>query len=238
MLVEFSTALVLGIAGSAHCAGMCGPLVIATSQVRATVARPGLDRLAYQAGRLSTYALMGLVAGAIGLGAGWAGIQRGLSIVIGVLLLATLAAGGLRWGWLIRRVERLKSGMGLLLARPGHRSMVAFGLLNGLLPCGLVYVALAGALALGDPVSGAGYMLVFGGGTLPVLLALSFAGVRIPVAWRLRLQGWTPVWVGLMGAALVLRGLGLGVPYLSPAYGADGVARPCCEHHVPSPPTR
>lgn len=102
------------------------------------------------------------------------------------------------------------------------------GLLNGLLPCGLVYVACAGATATGHPWSGARYMLVFGAGTVPLMLAISLSGRLVPSALRLKLRQAVPICILLVAALLILRGLSLGIPYLSPDLSSGPGGSSCC----------
>jgi hypothetical protein len=97
-------------------------------------------------------------------------------------------------------------------------------MLNGLLPCGLVYVAMAGAVSRGTVLSGVGYMAAFGLGTMPTMLAISLSGKILPPSIRLKLRSAIPVSVFLLAALLILRGMSLGIPYVSP----DLVAGGCC----------
>jgi hypothetical protein len=99
--------------------------------------------------------------------------------------------------------------------------------LNGLLPCGLVYVALAGAVARGTLLAGICYMAWFGLGTMPTMLGISLSGKVFPLYFRLRLRGAIPLGVCLLAGLLILRGLALGIPYVSPALVA-GVPASCC----------
>ncbi len=207
------TALVLGFAGSVHCAAMCGPLVLLVAKTRRG---PG-HSLAYHAGRITTYAGIGFLFGALGHSLAWAGWQRGLSIFAGVAILAGLflSSAAMLKTPVVQLVTQLKSNFSRLLERSGLTAQFGLGAINGLLPCGLVYAAAAGAAATGNPLAGAGYMTVFGLGTLPMLLGIVVAGERLPFAARLyRLM---PVAVTLVAVLLILRGLGLGIPYLSPA---------------------
>jgi sulfite exporter TauE/SafE len=127
----------------------------------------------------------------------------------------------------VRLVTRLKTAMSAQLRHRSFRSLALLGMLNGLLPCGLVYVALAGAVSRGTLRDGIFYMALFGLGTLPTLLGISFSGRMFPVALRLRLRGVIPFGVLLVAGMLILRGLALGIPYLSPALIA-GVPASCC----------
>jgi uncharacterized protein len=219
------TAFLLGLVGSLHCAGMCGPLMLALP------AGPGgcrrrliVGRLIYNAGRIITYALIGSVFGLLGQSFALAGLQRWVSIGAGVLVL-----GGLFFssrftfrGPIQQGVNVLKRHFGGLLRRPGATAQLGLGVLNGLLPCGLVYTAAAGAVATASAWSGLGYMVLFGLGTVPMMLALGLAGHRLQPALRFKLQRLIPVGLTLVGALLILRGLELGIPYLSPVLDPAG----------------
>jgi sulfite exporter TauE/SafE len=115
--------------------------------------------------------------------------------------------------------------MSALLRRHSFTSLLVLGLLNGLLPCGLVYVACAGATATGGLFSGAAYMAAFGLGTVPMMLGISVSGRLIPLSLRLQLRKAIPVSVFLLASLLILRGLSLGIPYVSP-----DLSSPSCCH--------
>lgn len=212
------TAFLLGLAGSLHCAGMCGPLALALPATGSGSAGYVAGRLAYQAGRIATYSLLGVLFGWLGRSLAVVGVQRWVSLAAGVLILAGLGLSGRSNGGaaLTRAVTGLKSAFRGLLQRRTVASLGLLGLLNGLLPCGLVYAACAGAAALGGWVDGIQYMVLFGIGTLPVMLGISLSGRAVPVAWRLRWQQLAPLSVAVVGVLLILRGLALGIPYLSP----------------------
>jgi len=225
--MDYCTAFLLGLVGSLHCAGMCGPLMLAVPEARHSTAGFVLGRCAYHLGRVMTYCLLGLVFGSIGKTLLLAGIQRWASIGLGL----TLLAGFLCSRKLAARipitslVNQLKFRMSSLLKHRSLASLAALGLLNGLLPCGLVYVAAAGATATGTILSGAGYMAVFGAGTVPMMLAISLSGKLVPPAFRLTLRKAIPVSVILLATLLILRGMALGIPYLSP----DLASGSCCQ---------
>ena len=120
----------------------------------------------------------------------------------------------------VRFVSRLKTAISSLLHRRGFVSLALLGMLNGLLPCGLVYVALAGAISQGRLLDGTIYMALFGLGTVPTMLGIGLSGRMFPLAFRLKLRGAIPVAVCLLGGLLILRGMALGIPYVSPAYVA------------------
>jgi sulfite exporter TauE/SafE len=228
--MEIWTAFALGIIGSLHCAVMCGPLALA---LPATAVKPGafaMGRLAYNFGRLLTYCVLGAISGGIGQGLAAAGLQRWLSVGAG----AAVLAGGImssRNGLGIpawTAVAWVKSGLGTLLRRRSVGTKFLFGSLNGLLPCGLVYVALAGATASGDFFGGIAYMFAFGLGTIPMMLGIGLGrpGLRrvFPVHWP-RLM---PISVGVVGVLLILRGMSLGIPFLSPEATSASVTCPAC----------
>ncbi len=170
---------------------MCGPLVLAVAKARGAGTGGGASRFVYQAGRISTYVAIGVLLGGVGKTLALAGLQQWLSIIAGVALL-----------------------LGLLLSTR-LAAPFALGTINGLLPCGLVYVAAAGAAATAQPFDGALHMAAFGAGTLPMMLGLAFAGTRLRFA--LPVRQLIPISVATVAVLLVLRGLGLGIPYLSPA---------------------
>lgn len=227
MNLDYGSAIVLGLVGSLHCAGMCGPLALALPVTGNTAAGLILGRLAYNGGRVATYAVMGIVFGAIGQTLLLAGFQRWVSIGLGILLLASLVASRrlALWQPVTLLVGQLKTRMAGLLRQRSLLSLSVLGLLNGLLPCGLVYVAAAGATATGDVVAGALYMAVFGLGTVPMMLGISLSGRLVPPALRLKLRQAIPVSVCLLAALLILRGMSLGIPYLSPDLSAGAS---CC----------
>lgn len=226
--MELWTAFLLGLAGSAHCAGMCGPLALALP--RGTVAGwwgHAAGRLAYNLGRVVTYGALGWVFGWVGRSLALAGVQRWVSIGLGGALLAGVflsGRAGLRWPN-VMALPVVRRWFGRLWRSPGVGAFILLGGLNGLLPCGLVYAACAGAAVSGGGLAGVEYMMVFGLGTVPMMLGLALAGGAVQVPLRARLQKAIPVCLGLMGVLLIVRGLGLGIPYLSPDLSGPA---PCC----------
>lgn len=226
------TALLIGLAGSLHCAGMCGPLVLAMP------ARPGkfgahlTGNLAYTGGRITTYAVLGLLFGAFGQMLGLAGFQRWVSIAAGAAILLGLLALPLRNATFLiaRPVNALKLGLGKLLKSRSLPAQFSFGALNGLLPCGLVYVACAAAAATGSALAGVEYMALFGLGTLPMMLGLGLANRLLHRQFQFRLQKLVPISLALMASLLILRGLGFGIPYVSPQLNSAAPAKSSCCH--------
>jgi uncharacterized protein len=212
------TAFLLGLVGSLHCAVMCGPLVVAVSSAGGSRLPIATSRLVYNAGRIATYCAIGLLFGAVGKTFLLVGLQRWLSLAAGVAILL---------GWFVstpfavktpfaRWVVNLKSSFSRLLQRRTLASRFLLGAINGLLPCGLVYIAAAGAATTLSPITGALHMAAFGAGTLPMMFGLGIVGSRLrPIS--LRFQKLIPVSVMLIAILLLLRGMALGIPYLSPA---------------------
>lgn len=224
-----------GFFGSMHCVGMCGPIALALPAQD----KPfdfWLSRINYNLGRSLTYAFMGGVLGLVGFGAHLAGYQELISIVGGsaIVLIALAALIGGKTNWMHLKpvwlpVESLKKGMGRLLKINSPSGVMGLGLLNGFLPCGFVYVALAGALVSGSALDGMIYMFLFGLGTFPIMFAVSSSNKLISMNARLKMQKAVPyVAIGL-GVILILRGLSLGIPFLSPelsnmASGGEGAS--------------
>jgi sulfite exporter TauE/SafE len=201
--------LTLGLAGSLHCVAMCGPLV---GLVAPVLGRRLLPALLYQLGRVSTYALIGALAGLAGAGAGLAGLGRGLSVAAGIVMLVTAAGRTVRSrpivsAWWTRHLTRALGAVAGIRAAHPRASAVGAGAVNGALPCGLVYVAALAAATTGGPSGGAGVMLAFGAGTMPVMLGLWTTASSMPMAIRRRLRVLTPAALVVVGVLLVLRGV-------------------------------
>jgi uncharacterized protein len=219
------SALLLGFAGSFHCIGMCGPIALSISGrpgAGANMGRKMLEYLAYFFGKTVTYGAMGLVFGLLGQGFVIAGFQQVLSVMMGSVMLLLVLVSLVKTSWFHSNKataylqNKLIPAFGYLLKRPGSFTPLLLGLLNGLLPCGLVYIGLTAAVATGSAVQAAMYMLLFGTGTIPIMLAFTVFTGQIGFTWRTKIRQLTPVLMALMGTILVLRGLNLGIPYISP----------------------
>ncbi len=233
-----------GLLGSFHCVGMCGAIALALPGAGGSRRRYVAGRVLYNLGRVSTYAALGAAAGAVGQGLRLAGWQQGLSVLSGALILLLVATPE---RWLGRAaafvdldvvLAKVKSRLAYYYQQPSLGALYATGLLNGLLPCGLVYLALAGALSVPGVAGAAGYMALFGLGTLPLMLALSLTGQLVPLAWRGRLRRAVPVLATVMAGLFILRGLGLGIPYVSPQLGGServAAGQPATVHYCHGP---
>lgn len=227
------TAFMLGFVGSLHCAGMCGPLAMAVpvvGQGRGAVIR---SRLIYNLGRMVTYAALGAIVGLLGQAFALAGVQRWISLTAGALILigVLVSSRWLRGQALNRGIVSLKNAFGHLLRRRTVGAVAVLGMLNGLLPCGLVYVACTAALASHHWWEGVAYMTLFGVGTVPMMFGLGMVGLKLQSLLRFRLQRLVPASLAIVGGLLLLRGLALGIPYVSPADPATGPACPMCAQH-------
>lgn len=223
------TAFLLGFLGSAHCAGMCGPLALMLPTTGNSRMKFLYGRIFYNSGRILTYAVLGAIFGLLGHTFALAGLQRWVSLIAGAGILIGLLASPrvIVAGPTTRAVSWVKSRLGKLLQRRATSTLFGIGLLNGLLPCGLVYTACAAATTSSTVTGGVEYMALFGLGTLPMMLALSLAGQKLQFALRFKLQRLIPASLLLVGCLLLLRGMDLGIPYLSPKISPAGVLK-CC----------
>lgn len=224
--------LVIGILGSLHCVGMCGPLALSIPFPRNSSTARSLGILVYNLGRVFTYTLIGIILGWIGSQFSVFGLQQLLSVILGILLLLAGITAVLKTR--LFRVPGLQNlwnkafgkGFTKLFQNANYPSLFIIGVLNGLLPCGLVYMALAGALAMGDIKLSAVFMFGFGLATLPAMMAISFAGSLMKMQWQRFLKKLSPYVIIIMAVLLILRGLNLNIPYISPALKEDKVE--CC----------
>ena len=216
------TAFILGLVGSAHCAGMCGPIALALPLRSESWLTRVSGGLIYNTGRIFTYMLLGAVFGLLGKGLHMAGFQLWTSVVIGILMISMVIIPVIfkKMPSLNNVFEsysaRLLSGFRNMFRKGNMSSLFGIGLLNGILPCGLVYVAVAGAINTGDVPSAMIYMALFGAGTIPVMLAVSMAGTMISLKLRIFVNKLSPYIIVLLGVLFILRGLSLGIPYISP----------------------
>lgn len=232
LLQVFISGFILGLISSFHCVGMCGPLALSLPMAHYSTQKKILGILLYNFGRVFTYAVLGIFFGFVGRKIFIVGYQQIFSIVIGALILFFFVLSLLRkkiTGF--KFINRFYNNVQLLVARflRVHNLSGLFftGLANGLLPCGMVYLAITGAAAAGNIWLGAGFMAAFGVGTMPALLVLSFAGVMSSIQTRSFIRKLTPYAFLLMGTLLILRGLNLGIPYLSPSFAANSAAVQC-----------
>lgn len=217
-----ASALVLGLLGSLHCLGMCGPIAFMLPLSRTQPYKKVLQLSLYHLGRLFSYALMGFAFGLVGKGLQLFGFQQKLSIGIGVLMILLVVVpskfyAGFSWvSPLYKFVSKMKSKLGATLKKQSPDTFLTIGFLNGFLPCGLVYVALFGAIAFGTPLQGSMYMILFGLGTVPLMTSVVYASTLFSGRVKSKIRKLVPVFVFIIGLLFIVRGLGLGIPYVSP----------------------
>lgn len=215
-------AFALGFTGSFHCVGMCGPIAMAVPYGGKTDAARWWSVGKYLSGKTITYSLAGMLFGLFGRQLVVSGFQQILSIVLGSILLLIvgfmLFKNSAYHNNFLQRIisNRLIPVFGRLLKNPNGSTPFFLGMVNGLLPCGLVYLGLLGATATGSAFSGAMFMLWFGIGTMPVMFLFLALANRFSFSFRQTIKKITPYFIAIAGIMLILRGMNLGIPYLSP----------------------
>lgn len=226
----------LGILGSFHCIGMCGPIVLALPAGKQGALQKFNGQLLYHIGRALTYAFIGILPGIIGAGFSAFGFQQKLSVILGLLLLLVLLIGGIekfrfgKPGLLSPLTSILRKKLGHFLRSNHPASSFVTGMLNGFLPCGLVYIALASAAATGSVYGSMLFMFIFGLGTLPAMAALGYSANFISIRIRNTIRKAQPFVVAFMALLLIARGLNLGIHYVSPKAPETEEELPACCH--------
>jgi hypothetical protein len=237
--MEIWTGFVVGLVGSLHCIGMCGPIVAA---LPSDSSRWSLlaGRLLYNFGRVITYSFLGALFGLLGRSLVMAGFQEWLSISLGVLIMLAVLVptrftqpiiGYLALNHLFTKATKV---WGKLFRSKSRPALLTIGILNGFLPCGFVYIGIAGAVSTSTALSGAAYMGLFGLGTVPIMLALGLLGNFVTLSLRRKLSRAVPAFAVVLAVLFILRGLSLGIPYVSPklAHAAitasNATAEPSC----------
>ena len=228
-------ALGLGLGTSLHCLGMCGPIAFSLGLGAENKFNFTLKNITYQLGRVTTYATLGAILGFIGQGLSFAGFQKYLSIIVGILMITmALMPKNLSVSstnkFIGRLLIKLKSNLGSFIRRKDYGSLYITGILNGLLPCGMVYIALAAALGVGNVGGSALFMTLFGLGTIPLMFLAVLFGSVVSVGIRNKILNFIPVITMVIGVLFILRGLELGIPYLSPPAEALSIEAEACCH--------
>lgn len=238
--MELITALMIGLVGSLHCMGMCGPIAIGIPLHKANWLMKISGGLLYNSGRIITYGVLGAIFGLLGRGIQLAGLQQWSSIALGIIMILSVVFPVLfKEKIKIDKIftgyaSRLIGSFRKLFTKSSLGSLLLIGLLNGLLPCGLVYMAIAGAINTNDVMMGVAFMVVFGIGTTPALLAVSLVGNVISINFRNKVKRVIPVFIVILGILFILRGMNLGIPYVSPkthkleVQQEMKVGEPCC----------
>ncbi|PJE39978.1 MAG: hypothetical protein CUR32_10790 [Flavobacterium sp.] len=217
------TAIIFGLISSLHCIGMCGPIAMMLPVDHKNPSKKALQVLIYHLGRLTSYGILGLAFGLLGRGFYMAGIQQQLSIAVGVgmIVLAVVPEKILaNYNFskpVYRLITRIKSSLGAQFKRKTPDAFFTIGLFNGLLPCGLVYAALFGAIAMQNVTLGIAYMILYGLGTIPMMSAVVYVSSLLSMPFRNQLQRVVPIVTVVIGVLFVLRGMGLDIAYISPS---------------------
>lgn len=216
------TALLFGLISSFHCIGMCGPIAMMLPVDHKNPTKKVLQIMLYHLGRLTAYGMLGLFFGILGKGLFLAGLQQQLSIAVGILMIVfvivpekTLAKYNFSKP-VYKLISKVKSHLGAQFKRKSADAFFTIGLLNGFLPCGMVYAALFGAIAMQNELLGVAYMVLFGIGTIPMMSAVVLISNFITVPIRNRIQRLIPIFVIVIGSLFIMRGMGLDIPYISP----------------------
>lgn len=216
------TALLFGLISSFHCIGMCGPIAMMIPVDHKNPSKKVIQIMLYHLGRLTAYAMLGLFFGLLGKGLFMAGFQQQLSIVMGILMIVFVLVPEKKLAQynfsrpVYKLIGKVKSHLGAQFKRKSFDALFTIGLLNGFLPCGMVYAALFGAIAMQNEVLGVAYMVLFGIGTIPMMSAIVLISNFITVPIRNRIQKLIPIMVIVIGCLFIVRGMGLDIPYLSP----------------------
>ncbi|MGS2726923.1 sulfite exporter TauE/SafE family protein [Psychroserpens sp. BH13MA-6] len=216
------SAIIFGLLGSFHCVGMCGPIAFMLPVDRRNSTRKITQVFTYHLGRLLAYSLIGFIFGLLGKGLYIFGLQQQLSIAIGLLIIVVVLIPVQTFNKynlskpIYRVISKVKTSLGKALKKKTADTFLTIGFLNGFLPCGLVYMAIIASFAIENAVQSSVYMFLFGVGTIPLMTSAIYLGKFLNVRAKQGIQRVIPVFVILMGLLFIVRGLGLGIPYLSP----------------------
>ena len=223
LLPVLISAFAIGFTGSFHCVGMCGPIALSLPQQQQP---KWLSTSLYLAGKIITYGALGLIFGLFGRQLSIAGLQQLVSVLAGIILL--LIVGVMVFAPLKYHENKLTAWISdkllplfrIVLSNGSKAAPLYMGMLNGLLPCGLVYLGIVGSLATGSALHGGLFMLAFGMGTTPVMLSFLLMAKQLNLNYRKKLSQLAPLFISIVAVLLIVRGLNLGIPYLSPAINA------------------
>src|ERR1035437_1133437 len=174
------TAFFLGLMGSIHCAGMCGPIALSLPLQGNTFAQKLGGGFLYTIGKAAMYAIMGFLFGLLGQGFVFIGFQKWIAIVMGIIMILSVIVPSLfhsiHISFARRFLQKIRAQFSKLFTIKSKSSLLFLGILNALLPCGLVYLAIAGSIGTGNALMGMLFMFCFGLGTIPMLLTITLAG--------------------------------------------------------------
>ncbi|WP_394907025.1 sulfite exporter TauE/SafE family protein [uncultured Mesonia sp.] len=216
------SAFLLGLLGSLHCVGMCGPIAFMLPLDRTNHLKKAFQLSLYHFGRLMAYSIMGVLFGIIGKGLYLFGFQQRISIAIGVVMILVVVLPKGKFAKfnianpIYKLIAKVKSALGKELKKRTPDTFLTIGFLNGFLPCGLLYMAVFATFTFESMVLSTAYMLLFGLGTIPLMTFVVYAKDFLNQKWRNKFQKLIPYALVIIGILFILRGLGLGIPYVSP----------------------
>jgi sulfite exporter TauE/SafE len=201
---------------------MCGPIAMSVPINRKSEFTILTSSFFYHTGRIITYSLLGILVGSIGFGINLVGILQSLSIIAGI--------GIILYAWRYQLLGQYSDTifktvlpyninsrlMGKVVKNKSPFKPLFLGILNGILPCGMVYTALITSLLTGNAVSGSISMLFFGLGTYPTMIVLMYLTQKTATRFRSKINRFLPIILSIVGLLIVVRGLNLNIPYLSP----------------------
>jgi sulfite exporter TauE/SafE len=202
---------------------MCGPIAMMLPVDRTNEAKKVLQILTYHFGKIIAYASLGLIFGLLGKSFYLAGWQQQMSIIFGVLMIVVAFVPEkvfARYNFsksVFKIISNVKSNLGKQFKNKSYFSLFTIGFLNGFLPCGMVYIAIFGAIAMQSVSLGVMYMLLFGIGTIPMLTLVVYLSQLLTFSSRNALQKGIPIVTIVIGILFIIRGLGLDIPYVSPS---------------------
>lgn len=202
---------------------MCGPIAMMLPTAKNNQAKKVVQICTYHLGRITSYSILGLIFGLLGKGLFLAGLQQQLSIIVGILMIVFVLVPQRKLGNLnfmkplFTIVKKIQKGLGAQFKKQSFSSLYFIGVFNGFLPCGMVYVALFGALATQSITLGVLYMVVFGLGTTPLMSSVVYIQNLFSQKVRNQIMKYYPAVIVLFGMLFIIRGLGLDIPFLSPA---------------------
>lgn len=227
-----------GLLGGLHCIGMCGPIVMALRKDE-NAKKDLFNKAIYNTGRVVTYGFLGLAAGIFGGMFEFYGMQQIVSVVTGILIIVFVAIGFVYTKRVLnvsifqKPINFLKSKLSYFLKMKSKTSFFLLGILNGFLPCGLVYLALAGAFVVSEPLLSSAYMMLFGIGTFPAMMLFGAIILKMKQKFNINFNKFIPVFSLILAVIFILRGLNLGIPMISPHLKTDKsvenhLQEPCC----------
>ncbi len=221
----------IGLMSSFHCLGMCGPIAMAAPVIKTNWVTEFLSRITYNFGRIFSYSIIGMIMGLLGNVVLLSGIQQSVSFISGIVILLGLTPffnlERRLGGNVFHLFQKIRNPFQQLFKQKKLSSIFILGLLNGMIPCGMVYMAAAGAFAGASYINGMLFMVSFGLGTLPMMYMVSAGFQLVGPTIRSKIKSVMPLLIALVGLLLILRGLNLGIPVISPKFVVTQQATTC-----------